>query len=152
MYLKNGLANETFNATTMHDIMDKADNFWAANQVESPQVAAITAAVTKVNQTQSTPKTDDAEVSAVGFRGRGNGRGFRGGRNRGRGAGGRGSQNQPQTDTTKPDPRGTRHSSNPPWNSCKAHWQFAEEAWQCQSPTTCPLKNKITPKNSQPKN
>ena len=53
MYLKNGLANETFSAATMHEIMDKADNFWSANQVESPQVAAITAAVTKVNQAQN---------------------------------------------------------------------------------------------------
>ena len=135
----------------MHEIMDKADNFWSANQVESPQVAAITAAVTKVNQAQNPTKSEDAEVSAVGYRGRGNGRRFRGGRNRGRGARGRGGQSQTQNQS-EPDPRGTRHSSNPPWNSCKAHWQFAEEAWQCQSPTTCPLKNKITPKNSAPKN
>ena len=30
--LKTGLANEVFNATNMHNIMDKADNLWAANQ------------------------------------------------------------------------------------------------------------------------
>ena len=126
MYLKNGLANEVFNAANMQDIMDKADNFWTANQVTN-QVSAVSAPDTQV-------KTS-AEVSAVG-RGRGNAR------SRGRGRGGRGRGNQ-----SGPDPRGKRHESNPPWNSCSAHWVYADSAFKCQSPTTCPLKDKVRPRN-----
>ena len=129
MYLKNGLADENFESTTMHRIMDKADNIYAANQV-SNQVSAV-----------ETPIVTSAEVAAVGRGGRGNSRGStrgtRGGRGRGRGA--RGAQNGP-------DPRGKRHDSNPPWNSCGAHWVYYDQAFKCQSPTTCPLKDKVTPK------
>ena len=129
MYLKNGLADENFESTTMHRIMDKADNIYAANQV-SNQISAV-----------ETPIVTNAEVAAVGRGGRGNSRGStrgtRGGRGRGRGA--RGAQNGP-------DPRGKRHESNPPWNSCGAHWVYYDQAFKCQSPTTCPLKDKVTPK------
>ena len=137
MYLKTGLANEDFNSTNMHSIMDRADNLWAANQTEN-QVSIVS--VVKKEE-EKTVVQAAAEVSAVG-RGRGNAnrrsRG-RGGRN-GRGGGRGGNQNQP-------DPRGQRHSSNPPWNSCTAHWLHAEGAWKCQAPTTCPMKDKTTPKN-----
>ena len=135
LYLKNGLANEVLTTASMASIMEKADNIWSANQ-EKTQVSAVT---TKLTETT----TSDPEVAAVGQRGRGSrgrgrgNRGFRGGRGNGRGGA---SQNQP-------DPRGTRHPSNPAWNCCKAHWLYADEAWQCQSPTTCPMKDKITPKN-----
>ena len=135
-YLKNGLANEVLTTNSMADIMDKADNLWSANQGET-QVSAVES---------STPK-DAAEVAAVGgggFRGgRGQNRGNRGNRGNRRGSGrGRGGN------SNQPDPRGTRHPSNPPWNSCKAHWLYSEAAWQCQSPTTCPLKDKVTPKTT----
>ena len=143
-YLKTGLANETFSEQTMHAIMEKADNFWAANQGDK-QVSAVEKPVTSASV-----QAVDPEVSAIG-RGRFNGRGNRGNRRGGRGRGGnRGGQSQNQSGgqtQNQPDPRGQRHSSNPPWNSCKAHWVFASEAWQCQSPTTCPMKDKITPKN-----
>ena len=136
MYLKNALANEVFNATNMHEIMDKADNFWAANQTTT-QVAAVSAPVT-TNSEES-----KSEIAAVGqrntfYRGRGRGGRGRGGQNRG----GQSGQNQ----SNKPDPRGKRHESNPPWNSCGAHWVYAEAAFKCQSPTTCPMKDKVTPK------
>lgn len=140
LYLKSGLANEVFNATNMQNIMDKADNYWAANQVEN-QVSAVSTPVTAAT-TVSSPVTaaNNSEVSAIG-RGRGNsfrGRYNRGGRRGGRGT--RGNQNGGQ------DPRGKRHESNPPWNSCGAHWVYAEDAFKCQSPTTCPLKDKVKPK------
>ena len=58
LYLKSGLANERFNADNMQEIMDKADNYWAANQVENqvssvttPVVAATTAVPTPSQQT-----------------------------------------------------------------------------------------------------
>ena len=144
LYLKSGLANEVFNATNMQTIMDKADNYWAANQVENqvssvntPGVAATTAVSTPVTA------TDNSEISAIRGRGSFN---FRGRYNRGnrRGNGGRGGRGQNQN--SNPDPRGKRHESNPPWNSCGAHWVYAEDAFKCQSPTTCPLKDKIKPR------
>ena len=143
LYLKSGLANEVFNATNMQTIMDKADNYWAANQVENqvssvntPGVAATTAVSTPVT-------TTDNEISAIRGRGSFN---FRGRYNRGnrRGNGGRGGRGQNQN--SNPDPRGKRHESNPPWNSCGAHWVYAEDAFKCQSPTTCPLKDKVKPR------
>ena len=140
LYLKSGLANEVFNATNMQNIMDKADNYWAANQVEN-QVSAVSTPGSAAT-TVSSPVTaaNNSEVSAIG-RGRGNsfrGRYNRGGRRGGRGT--RGNQSGGQ------DPRGKRHESNPPWNSCGAHWVYAEDAFKCQSPTTCPLKDKVKPK------
>ena len=142
LYLKTGLANETFNNANMHDIMDRADNLWAANQVDK-QVSAL-AAQAPTTKTVSTPATADTstEIAAVN-KGRAN---FRNSRNRGRGnrgGRGRGSQNQAQN---QPDPRGKRHESNPPWNSCSAHWVYYDKAFKCQSPMTCPMKDKITPK------
>ena len=140
VYLKTGLANETFDATNMHGIMDRADNLWAANQVEK-QVSAVSS----TNSAPANAIENNSEVAAIG-RGRGNfsNRG-RGNRNRLRGStrGGRGNNQN-----SGPDPRGKRHESNPPWNSCGAHWVYADAAWKCQSPTTCPLKNKVTPKTS----
>ena len=134
MYLKTGLANEVFNATNMMSIMDKADNLWAANQT-TKQVSAVAQAASSSETTVNA----SAEVAAI--RGRGGFRGNRG-RGRGRGRGGnRGGNNQ-----TTPDPRGKRHESNPPWNSCSAHWVYAGDAFKCQSPTTCPMKDKTKPK------
>ena len=130
MYLKTGLANEDFNATNMHAIMDRADNLYAANQTDKT-VASVT------TKTAVSPP-DTAEVSSVA-RGRGNGRNRgRGFRNRGS-RGGRGGQ-------SGPDPRGKRHDSNPPWNTCSAHWVYADEAFKCPSPMTCPMKDKVKPK------
>ena len=135
LYLKTGLANEVLSTATMTEIMERADNLWSANQ--DKQISAVsttTQAVAAATVTES-----NSEISAIG-RGRGNntrGRGNRG--NRGRGGRGRGGQ-------SGPDPRGKRHESNPPWNSCGAHWVYADKAFKCQSPTTCPLKDKVTPK------
>ena len=139
LYLKSGLANEVFNATNMQNIMDKADNYWAANQVEN-QVSAVSTPGTAAQVSSPVTAANNSEVSAIG-RGRGNsfrGRYNRGGRRGGRGT--RGNQSGGQ------DPRGKRHESNPPWNSCGAHWVYAEDAFKCQSPTTCPLKDKVKPK------
>ena len=143
LYLKSGLANERFNADNMQEIMDKADNYWAANQVEN-QVSSVTTPVVAATTAVSTPvTTDNSEISAVN-RGRGSfnfrGRYNRGNRRGNNGRGGRGNQN------SGPDPRGKRHESNPPWNSCGAHWVYAEDAFKCQSPTTCPLKDKVKPR------
>ena len=139
MYLKTGLAFEVFNADTMHSVMDKADNLWDANQ--TTEVCAVSPPVTQTKPEQP------QEVAAV--RGRGGYRNFRGRGNRGY-RGGRGGQNNSQNNqnSNSPDPRGKRHESNPPWNSCGAHWVFADSAWKCQSPTTCPLKDKVKPKNA----
>ena len=140
LYLKTGLANEVLSTESLSGIMERADNLWSANQDKQISTVSVTAkAVAKVNVTET-----DSEIAAVG-RGRGNsnarGRGFRG-RGRGYQGQGRGSQNGP-------DPRGKRHESNPPWNSCSAHWVYADKAFKCQSPTTCPMKDKITPKTNQ---
>ena len=137
LYLKNSLADEILTADSLQRIADRADNSWNANQGDA-QVAEVVA---------STPKTTSetaSEVAAVG-RGRGNFRGFRGGRGRGNGRGGQSNPAKANYDP-KNDPRGKRHESNPPWNSCKAHWLHADKAWTCQSPLTCPLKDKVTPK------
>ena len=117
--------------------MERADNLWSANQ--DKQISAVSVASKVVTETKET----NSEIAAVG-RGRGNfnGRGRGGFRGRGRGNQNRGAQNGP-------DPRGKRHESNPPWNSCSAHWVYADKAFKCQSPTTCPLKDKITPKTNQ---
>ena len=139
MYLKNGLANEVLTADSIQDIMDKADNFWAANQGDK-QIAAVTTDTT--TPTPSTQSTTEAEISAIN---RGRGRGFRG--NRGNGAGrGRGRGGKPENFNPQNDPRGKRHESNPPWNSCTAHWLHSDKAWKCQAPLTCPMRNKTTPK------
>ena len=140
MYLKSGLANEVFNAENMHGIMDKADNLFAANQTDS-QINIVANNPTSNSTTIAvTESAQNVEISAI--RGRGT---FRGARARGRGGRGRGGQNRGQG--SGPDPRGKRHESNPPWNSCGAHWVFADSAWKCQSPTTCPMKDKVKPKN-----
>ena len=151
MYLKTGLANETFNSTNMNAIMDKADNLWSANQVNS-QINIVsqnlnqgTTASVAVSSPVTTTDSIQTEVAAVN-RGRGTFRGRRG--NRGNpNTRGRGNQNRGQNHSG-PDPRGKRHESMPPWNSCSAHWVYADNAFKCQSPTTCPLKDKIKPKNS----
>ena len=127
----------------MQEIMDKADNYWAANQAEN-QVSSVTTPGVPATTAVSTPvTTDNSEISAVN-RGRGafnfRGRYNRGNRRGNNGRGGRGNQN------SGPDPRGKRHESNPPWNSCGAHWVYAEDAFKCQSPTTCPLKDKVKPR------
>ena len=81
LYLKSGLANERFNADNMQEIMDKADNYWAANQVEN-QVSSVTTPVVAATTAVSTPvTTDNSEISAVN-RGRGSFN-FRGRYNRG---------------------------------------------------------------------
>lgn len=137
MYLKTGLANEIFSSTTSQEIMDKADNLWAANQPNEPTVAAVS-----TTASVSTPVTAEtsSEIAAIGrgknsFRGRNRGnRGFRG---NGRG----------RSIPSGPDPRGKRHESNPPWNSCSAHWVHYDKAWKCGAPTTCPMVNKVTPKS-----
>ena len=140
MYLKMGLADQTFNSTTMQAIMDRADNLWAANQ--SKEIALVTKPADKEKKEEKEKEMSDAEVAAVGNnRGRGGFRPFRG---RGRGCGNRGGFRGGQNN--QPDPRGQRHASNPPWNSCTAHWLHAEGAWKCQAATTCPMKDKITPK------
>ena len=145
LYLKNSLANEVFNATTMQNVMDRADNTWAVNQSDK-QVSAVTASAAANAVSTPVSAAENSEIAAVS-RGRGNS-GFRGNRgfrqNRGgRGYGrGRGGQNN------GPDPRGKRHESNPPWNSCGAHWVYFDKAWKCQSPMTCPLKDKVTPKST----
>ena len=136
LYLKNGLADEVLSATTLQHIQDRADNLWSANQSEE-QIAEVTAVTAKTSATATSP-----EVAAVG-RGRGYTRPFRGYRG---GRGNRGGKSQKPDYDPKNDPRGKRHESNPPWNSCKAHWLHAEKAWACQSPLTCPMKDKITPK------
>ena len=141
MYLKTGLANETFNQANMHGIMDRADNLWAANQNDKQVSVVSTSSTTSATPSTnpSTPSDNTTEVAAIG-RGRGTFRGRnRGFRNRGGRGGGRGAQNGP-------DPRGKRHESNPAWNCCAAHWVHAEKAWRCQAPTTCPMVNKTTPK------
>ena len=143
MYLKTGLSNEVFNAANMHGIMDRADNLWASNQTTT-QISTVTVSAPSTEATAaSTEVKPTAEVSAI--RGRGNprqrgnrGRGFN---NRGRGGQSRGGQNQ-----NAPDPRGKRHESNPPFNSCTAHWLYSDAAFKCQSPTTCPMKDRVTPK------
>ena len=118
--------------------MDRADNSWNANQGEA-QVAEVIAS------TPVTTTENSAEVAAVG-RGRNNFRTNRGGRGRGGSQRG-GLTNQQKKDyDPKNDPRGKRHESNPPWNACKAHWLHYDKAWACQSPLTCPMKNKVTPK------
>ena len=136
LYLKSHLANEEFSATTMQSIMDKADNFWNANQTDTTVAAVATA-----TPSDPTPSTEVAAIArGRGFRARG-GRGFAA---RGRGRGGNG---KPENFNPQNDPRGKRHESNPPWNSCTAHWLYSDKAWKCQAPLTCPLKNKVTPKN-----
>ena len=70
LYLKTGLANEEFNATTMMSIMDKADNLWAANQSTKQVNAVVQAAITS----SDTSSSASSEIAAIrgrgGFRGR----------------------------------------------------------------------------------
>ena len=78
LYLKNGLADEVLSSTSIQKIMDRADNFWAANQGDE-QVSEVTS--------ENVDPTTSNEVAAIG-RGRGASRNFRSFRgNRGRGGG-----------------------------------------------------------------
>ena len=140
MYLKNGLANEELTVNNIQAIMDRADNFWAANQADE-QVAAVTTTTPPTTQNPSTQNTAEADIAAVN---RGRGQGFRGAS--GYGGRGRGRGGKPENFNPQNDPRGKRHESNPPWNSCTAHWLYSDKAWKCQAPLTCPMKNKTTPK------
>ena len=54
--------------------MDRADNFWAANQADE-QVAAVTTTTPPTTQNPSTQNTAEADIAAVN---RGRGQGFRG--------------------------------------------------------------------------
>ena len=134
LYLKNGLANEILTSDSIQSIMERADNLWAANQ--EPQIAAVSPPVTE---------TTTASTDVAAIRGNNRGRGNRGRGNRGRYNSNRGNRGG-ASNSNQPDPRGKRHESMPPWNSCSAHWVYADAAYKCQSPTTCPLKDKVTPK------
>ena len=86
------------------------------------------------------------EVSALTrTRGRGGARG------RGRGRGQRGASQARQNGATQSTPNwGPRHPDNPPDGCCRAHWKWGTNAYYCSDIATCPWKNRIVPRPSQP--
>ena len=143
------ISNLEFNETTYSAVFQAADKVYLSTKDAqmSPGVAAIAAS----EKGQSGEGSQNPQVAALNQRrGRG-GRGGRSGRG-GSGQSGRGgnnnSTNTSSNSSSKPQGRGPRHASNPPNTCCDNHFRFGDQSWSCQSPFTCPWKDKIVPKKS----
>ena len=145
--VRSHVASLDFNATTYKSVFQSADKVFLSTKDTqmAPNVAAIVS---------SESGEVAGQVAAVG-RGRGNRGGYRGGRgNRGGGSGrgGTSASSDSNSSSKGQDRRGTRHSSNPPIQCCDNHYRFGAESWNCQSPYTCPWKDKITKKEKKSEN
>ena len=147
------VADMKFDKDTYNKVFQSADKIYLSTK--STEMSSSVAAI--VNQ--------DPEVAAVGRRQ--NGRGNRNNRGGGRGSGGGGSNtnggssgsggSKPNSDNNGGNNQGNggrrppRHSSNPPTSCCDNHYQWAEAAWFCLSPLTCPYKDKCGPRPEKKK-
>ena len=86
------------------------------------------------------------EVSAIARRGRGGARG----RGRGRGQGGANRPNGASNNAQSGQNWGPRHQDNPPDGCCRAHWRWGTSAYFCSDRASCPWKDRIIPRPSQP--
>ena len=151
--VRSHVASLDFNAATYKAVFQSADKVFLSTK--DTQMAPSVAAIISTDQ-------KSGEVAAVSSRGgnRGGNRGYRGGRgNRGGGGSGRGGNNSNSTSSTatssstssRGQGRGPRHASNPPNQCCDNHYRFGDQSWNCQSPYTCPWKDKIA-KREKPEN
>ena len=130
--VKGHIANMRFDKDTYNDVFKAADKVFLSTKTAemAPSVAAI------VNVPQDS--TTAPELAAVGQWKQKNQKG------KGKGQGQQKGQNQ-NSGQSKPDTR-KRHSSNPPSSCCDNHYKFADQAWFCLAPITCPYVNKVVAK------
>ena len=132
-------ALEGYGNSTLNDSRDPTNTGFNEDG-EGPHHAAIAA----------------ASWSFRGGRGRGgrgyyNNRGNRGGRGAATGGSAQANQNSSnpnqQYSATNPRWKGPRHPDNPPFNSCRKHWDWGKSARFCLEPGTCPWKKFFLPRN-----
>ena len=160
--VKQAVAHYDFTRTNLKDVLQVADDVYMSTRAATASVAAISPPVTSaeapevLNQAFIMPSEQAvaaqlalqaAQIAAINqnfSRGRGRGRGNRGGRGRG---GNRGGGNNPtQYSASNPRWKSTpRHADQPPFQSCKRHWQFGKSSFVCLEPGTCPWKNFTQP-------
>ena len=134
VHVRQHISNMEFTAQTYKEVFQAADQcYMSSKQVSIAAVAAPLDETLPAFDQQNQP----VQVAAVQ---RGRGRGGRG--NRGNRGSGRGGRNQGQATTSRPK----RHPSNPSELCCDRHYQFADQAWYCTKPLTCPMVNKVAEK------
>ena len=127
--VRNAIADMDFNSTTYAAIFDKADSVWTSNSASTPVVATLEKA-----------EAAAASVAAVGGRGRGSNRGWRGGRGQSSGTRGGGASGAP------------RHNDNVPSNACNLHKKFGKAAWKCGDRHSCPWRDFESPRPKHNRN
>ena len=169
---KQAIAHHKFSKETFDDILQLADNVYASTRPAASVAALEGYGNSTLNDSRDATNTgfnEDGEgphhaaiaAASWSFRGgRGQGRGGRGyynnrGNRGGRGAatGGSAQANQnssnpnQQYSATNPRWKGPRHPDNPPFNSCRKHWDWGKSARFCLEPGTCPWKKFFLPRN-----
>ena len=123
------ISNLEFTAATYKDVFEAADQcYLSAKQV------AVAAVATPLDETlPAFDRQNQPQVAAVN-------RGGNGGQNPGKG-----NKNNKGNRNNRGQPKGRpkRHPSNPSEDCCDRHYQYADKAWFCTKPLTCPLVNKV---------
>ena len=125
--VRSHVANLEFTAATYKDVFKAADKVFLSTK--ATELSAGVAAIT------TTPAEQTPEVAALkpGKSQRNQNRGTRRGSGSGGGAGNNSSSNNKS--------QGSK-SSSAPSSCCSNHKKWADQAWYCLAPLTCPWKNK----------
>ena len=142
------VADMKFDKDTYQKVFQSADKVFLSQR--SADLAPQVAAIVKVPEESGSAAT--GEVAAIRqSRGGGRNRGNRNNRNSGGNSGGAGkNSNEGNQSSTQSNDTRKRHKSNPSPKCCDNHYRWADQAWFCLSPLTCPLANKCAPR--PPKN
>ena len=127
--VRSHIANMTFNVDTYAAVFQAADKVFLSTK--ATELSAGVAAIAVTPGQTSTP-----EVAAVRPRNRNNGQRNQNQNNGTRRSGNSGGGNKPQN--SKPD------ATNAPSSCCSNHKKWADQAWYCLAPLTCPWKNKCS--------
>ena len=126
--VRSHIANMEFTAGTYKDVFKAADKVFLSTK--ATELSAGVAAIT------TTPTDDTAEVAAMKPKNKNQNRGTR------RGSGGGGNSNNNNASSNKPQNSNSNKSSSAPNTCCSNHKKWADQAWYCLAPLTCPWKNK----------
>ena len=154
------ISNLEFNYHTYSKVFDAADRVYLSSKtpsVAATQVAAssnpnysLAAAAENPLNTAMREGMPNMQVAATTARGNRRGRGGRGRgsnrQNQNRNSGQNKPENQTRPESNQQGRRGPRHSSQPPHTCCNNHFTHGDLAWFCQSPSTCPWKDRCTQK------
>ena len=148
--VKGHIANMPFTQDTYRTVFNAADKVFLSTK--PADIAPSVAAIVKVEEETPNNSTEVASVRTnPANRGRRGGRGGGSGRGGNRNGGNNGSRsgNPSGAESTK---QRKRHSSNPPSSCCDNHYRWADSAWFCLAPLTCPYVNKCAERPKGNKN